>query len=384
MDKKDLLDLINDDDLGLLDLEKKSVSATPDDRLSESFMEINEFFSLHNMEPKTGKDIHEHKLASRLKHIRENKEQRDFLTKYDTHNLLRIETKDLDTVSDIFEDDDLDLLSIEDSSVLNIKNVPQIRQDRSDPDFVAQREICADFDQYEHLFVQTQRELKNGTKILATFVESEMKQGDFFVLGGVLIYLEKVYDPYRGNSEKINRRTRCIYENGTESNVLLRSLGKRLSDAGYAVKNSPEKMGIEDGDSETGYIYVLKSLSSNPRIATTKNLFKIGFSTTSVEDRIKSAEQDPTYLMAAVAIVATYRCFNMNPQRFERLIHRFFNESCLDIEVTDKRGDKYTPKEWFIAPVDVIQQTINLILSGEIVNYVYDKEAEQVVKIVKK
>lgn len=381
MDKNDLLDLINDDDLGLLDLEKKAVSATPDDRLTESFMEINEFFSLHNTEPKSGGDIHEHKLASRLKHIRENKEQRDFLEKYDTHGLLKIEKKDIDTVSDIFEDDDLDLLSIEDSSVFNIKNVPEIRQDRSDPDFVAQREICADFDQYEHLFAQVQRDLKNGTKKLATFVESEMKQGDFFVLSGVLIYLEKIYDPYRGNSQKINRRTRCIYENGTESSVLLRSLGKRLSDAGYAVKDNQDIVNVEDGDSETGYIYVLKSLSDNPRIATTKNLFKIGFSTTSVEDRIKNAQQDPTYLMAPVSIVATYRCFNMNPQRFERLIHRFFSDSCLDIEITDNNGKNYTPKEWFIAPIMVIGNVIELIIKGEIVNYTYDKTTESIIKI---
>jgi len=381
MDKKDLLDLINDDDLGLLDIEKKSVSATPDDRLSESFMEINEFFSLNGTEPKGGGDIHEHKLASRLKHIRENKEQKDFLSKFDIHNLLKTTAKELDTVSDIFADDDLDLLSIEDSSVFNIKNVPEIRQDRSDPDFVAQREICADFDQYEHLFAQVQRDLKTGTKKLATFVESEMKQGDFFVLSGVLIYLEKVYDPYRGNSQKINRRTRCIYENGTESSVLLRSLGKRLSDAGYAIKDNPDMVTIEDGDSETGYIYVLKSLSDNPRIANTKNLFKIGFSTTSVEDRIKNADQDPTYLMAPVSIVATYRCFNMNPQRFERLIHRFFNESCLDLEITDKNGKNYLPKEWFIAPIMVIGNVIELIIKGEIVNYSYDKVTESIVKI---
>lgn len=380
MDKKDLLDLLNDDNLGLLDIEKRAVSATPDDRLSESFLEINEFFSLHHAEPKTGGDIHEHKLASRLKHIRENKDQRDFLSKYDTHSLLKVGAKDIDTVSDIFKDDDLDLLSIEDSSILNIKNVPEIRQDRSDPDFVAQREVCADFDQYEHLFAQIQRELKSGTKKLTTFVESEMKQGDFFVLSGVLIYLEKIDEPYRGNSQKINRRTRCIYENGTESSVLLRSLGKRLSDAGYAVKDNPDIGTIEDGDSETGYIYVLKSLSDNPRIAGTKNLFKIGFSTTSVENRIKNAEQDPTYLMAPVSIVATYRCFNMNPQRFERLIHRFFNESCLDVEITDKSGNKYTPKEWFIAPIMVIEEVIELIMNGEIVNYVYSKEDQSILR----
>jgi hypothetical protein len=381
MDRKDLLDLLNDDDLGLLDIEKKPVSVTPEDRLSESFMEINEFFLAHNTEPKSGGDIHEHKLASRLKYIRENKEQRDFLSKYDTNSLLKTDAKDLDTVSDIFADDDLDLLSLEDSSIFNITNVPEIRQDRSDPDFVAQREVCTDFDQYEHLFAQIQRELKSGTKKLATFVESEMKEGDFFVLSGVLIYLEKIDDPYRGNSQKINRRTRCIYENGTESSVLLRSLGKRLADAGYAIKDNSEIGAIEDGDSETGYIYVLKSLSDNPRIAATKNLFKIGFSTTSVEERIKNAEQDPTYLMAPVSIVATYRCFNMNPQRFERLIHRFFSDSRLNIEVTDTTGNSYVPREWFIAPIMVVGGVIELIIRGEIVNYAYDKSTESIIKI---
>lgn len=380
MDNNDLLDLINDDDLGLLEIKKKSVSATPDDRLLESFMEINEFFSLHNVEPKSGGDIHEHRLASRLRHIKENKEQRDFLSKYDTYNLLKNETKNLDTVSDIFKDDDLDLLSIEDSSVFDIKNVPEIRKDRSDPDFVAQREVCADFDKYEHLFAQVQRDLKNGTKKLTTFVESEIKQGDFFVLSGVLIYLEKIDAPYRGNSKKINRRTRCIYENGTESNVLLRSLGKRLSNVGYAIKDNLEMTAVEHEDSEAGYIYVLKSLSDNPNIALTKNLYKIGFSTTSVEDRIKNAEQDPTYLMAPVSIVSTYRCFNMNPQRFERLIHRFFSESCLDIEITDNNGKKYIPKEWFIAPIVIIGKAIELIIKGEIVNYAYDKNTELMVK----
>jgi hypothetical protein len=137
---------------------------------------------------------------------------------------------------------------------------------------------------------------------------------------------------------------------------------------------------IEDGDSETGYVYVLRSLSDNPRIVNTKNLFKIGFSTTSVEDRIKNAEQDPTYLMAPVAIVATYRCFNMNPQRFERLVHRFFSESCLDVEITDKSGNKYTPKEWFVAPIVVIEKVIELIISGEIVNYVYSKADQSILR----
>lgn len=372
MDKKDLLDLIQDDDLGLLDVEKKTAPITADDRLAESFMQINEFFSVHGIEPKTGGDIHEHKLASRLKHIRENSEQIENLSKFDTHNLLTTTQKELTTVEDIFSDDDLDLLSLEDTSIFNIQNVPEIKKDRSDPDFVAQREVCKNFDEYEHLFAQVQRDLKNGTKKLASFIESEVKQGDFFVLSGVLIYLEEIYDPYRGNSQKINRRTRCIYENGTESSVLLRSLGKRLSESGYAIKDVVDHPSIDGSDSETGYIYVLKSKSENPRIANTHNLFKIGFSTTRVEERIKNAENDPTYLMAPVSIVATYRCFNMNPQRFERLIHRFFGDVCLDLKITNNLGNEYAPKEWFVAPITVIDQAIDLIIKGEIVNYEYD------------
>lgn len=382
MDKNDLLDLINDDDLGLLDIEKKSVSITPDDRLSESFMEINEFFSVHNAEPKSGGDIHEHKLASRLKHVRENKEQRDFLSKYDTHGLLKIEKKDIDTVSDIFEDDDLDLLSIEDSSVFNIKNVPERRIINS-ADFIARRKTCLDFSKFEQVFIEMRNLLHEKKKVIIPFKDrTQIKIGTFFVLGGLVGLVQDIGNLSKNEQRKFNSRLRIIFENGTESNMLLRSLVDGLhANQGRIIVDLQDDNYIEDGDSETGYIYVLKSLSNNPRIASTKNLFKIGFSTTSVEDRIKNAQQDPTYLMAPVSVVATYRCFNMNPQRFERLIHRFFSDSCLDIEITDNNGKNYTPKEWFIAPIMVIGNVIELIIKGEIVNYSYDKMTESITKI---
>ena len=375
MDKKDLLDLINDDDLGLLDVEKKSVSATPDDRLSESFMEINEFFAVHNVEPKSGGDIHEHKLASRLKHIRENKEQRDFLSKHDIYGLLKIEKKDIDTVSDIFEDDDLDLLSIQDSSVFNIKNVPQ-RKIINSADFIARRKQCLDFSKFEQVFIEMRNLLHEKKKIIIPFKDrTQINIGTFFVLNGLVGFVQDVGNMSKNEQRKFNSRLRIIFENGTESNMFLRSLVDGLhANQGRVIIDIQNNNIIEDGDSETGYIYVLKSLSDNPRIASTKNLFKVGFSTTSVEDRIKNAQQDPTYLMAPVSIVATYKCFNMNPQRFERLIHRFFSDSCLDIEITDSNGKNYAPKEWFIAPILLVEKAIELIINGEIVNYVYDKE----------
>jgi hypothetical protein len=322
-------------------------------------------------------------LASRLKHLRENKEQKEFLSKYDVHHFFDVETREYESIGDFLNDDDLGMLAVEDDSIFDIKNVPNVSSDRSDPDFVANRKTCMDFNKFEPLFIECQDDLKTGKRKLTAFVESEMKEGDFFVLSGVLIYLDKVDAPYRGNSNKINRRTRCIYENGTESNALLRSLGKRLSEVGYSVTSKNELSPISETDQEAGYIYILRSLSTDPRISTTKNLFKIGFSTTSVEQRIQNADQDPTYLMAAVSIVTTFQCFNMNPQRLERLLHRFLGESCLSIEITDKNGNKYTPKEWFIAPIEVIEVIINLIISGEIVNYTYDKENERVVRMSK-
>ncbi len=381
MDKKDLLDLINDDDLGLLDLDKKSVSATPDDRLAESFMEINEFFELHNAEPKSGGDIHEHKLASRLKHIRENKGQRDFLSKYDTHGLLEIEKKDLDTVSDIFEDDDLDLLSIEDSSVFNIKNVPNLKTRLVE--MVAKRKISKNFSKFEDSFKRVHEEIKNKKKTLVPFNDSgQIEKGVFFVTGGVLGFVVEMPELKKDAYRSFDGRLYCVFENGTESNLLFRSLIKTLqAESTSRIVRDFEEVVIDDLDQESGYIYVLKSLSENPRIAAIHNLFKIGFSATTVESRIKNAEQDPTYLMAPVSIVATYKCFNMNPQRFERLMHRFFSNSCLDIQVTNKEGHEHTPREWFIAPIGIISIAIELIIKGEIVNYSYDKNTESIVKV---
>lgn len=384
MDKNDLLDLVNDDDLGLLDIEKKHISSTPDDRLGESFLEINEFFETHGFEPKPGGDIHEHKLASRLKHIRENKESRDFLKKYDKHNLLVAETKDFETVSDIFADDDFDLLAIEDESIFNIKNVPKIEH-RASAEIIARREPCKDFHNFEKLFLQCQEDLKVGKNKLKRFEHGDIKQGSFLVLDGILLYVESIrMELEKDKSGKEDGRLRCIFENGTESGMKFRTLQKSLEISGRTVIDENSQIALADqissDDQEVGYIYILKSLSADPEISNIKNLFKIGFSTTSVEKRIQNAEKDPTYLMAPVSIVATFRCFNMNPQKLERLLHRFFGESCLNIDITDQSGNKYTPKEWFTAPIGIIEQVIKFIVSGDIINYKYDKGKELVIK----
>lgn len=384
MDKQDLLDLINDDDVGLLEVVKKASPTSQNERLISSFLEINDFYNDHKYEPKIGGNIYEHKLASRLNHIRANNELKDLLMEYDKYNLLLTSVKDFETVSDILEDDDMDLLSIEDNSVLHIKNVPNIPQKKT-AEFIATRKPCKDFENYRDLFLECQLNLKNGNYKLASLEKhAQIQANTFFVLSGMLGYVQKMDNLEINDQSKINGRLRVIFDNGTESNLLLQSLIRSLQKEGgklVIANNESHMVTVDSDDVETGYIYILKSLSTDPRISTKRDLFKIGFTTTNVENRIKNAEQDPTYLMAPVSTITVFKCLNMSPHRFERLLHRFLGNSRLDIEITDAAGNRYTPSEWFIAPLLVIEKTIQLIISGEIINYRYDKENKKIVKI---
>ena len=241
-----------------------------------------------------------------------------------------------------------------------------------------------DFDQYEQLFIDCQKDLKTNRRQIVPSIESQLDVGTFCVLDGILLYIADIEEGYRGNSGKINRRTTLIFENGTKSNMLHRSLGKRLKESGNMVTKLPNEKGsdlfINKDDKQNGYIYILKSLSNKDEIATKKNLFKIGFSTTPVEHRIKNAKDDPTYLMADVKSVAIYKVYNVNPRKLEQLIHKFFGNSCLDIDIYDGEGKLHRPREWFIAPLSVIEEAITLIINGKITHYKYDEMRESICK----
>lgn len=292
---------------------------------------------------------------------------------------------DINSLDDIFNSDEFGLLNTQnEEDIHTLKNVPKVEK-RADADFVARRVKFDDFDKYEQLFIVCQEDLRTNRRQIVPSVESQLDVGTFCVLDGVLLYIADIQDGYRGNSGKINRRTTLIFENGTKSNMLLRSLGKRLKDNGYMVTKleSEKETGLFDvtnEDSQNGYIYILKSLSNEDTIKTKRNLYKIGFSTTSVETRIKNAKEDPTYLMADVKIVEAYEVYNVNPHKLEQLIHKFFGNSCLDIEIYDGNGKLYKPKEWFIAPLEVIEEAINLIVSGKIIHYRYDEKSESIVE----
>lgn len=292
---------------------------------------------------------------------------------------------DINSLDDIFNSDEFGLLNTQnEENIHTLKNVPKVEK-RADADFVARREKFDDFDKYEQLFIDCQNDLEANKRQIVPSIESQLDVGTFCVLDGVLLYIADIQDGYRGNSGKINRRTTIIFENGTKSNMLLRSLGKRLKDSGNMVTKleSKKESGLFDvtnDDTQNGYIYILKSLSNEDTIKTKRNLYKIGFSTTSVETRIKNAKEDPTYLMADVKTVAAYEVYNVNPHKLEQLIHKFFGNSCLDIEIYDGYGKLYKPREWFIAPLNVIEEAINLIVSGKIINYRYNDKNESIIE----
>ncbi len=375
MDKEDLLKLIEDDDLGLLNVKaKQSAVATADERLIASFTQINKFVSENGREPQSGKGIQEHQLYARLKGIRESNDKMQALAYLDEHDLLNVAHKEITSIDDIFDDDDLGIPGNDAEDIFTLRHVSK---ETTMPDYVASRKPCKNFETFEPKFIQCQVDLASGKRKLWPFKnEQQIQKGYFFVLKGILLYVAEVGEVEKIKGKK-NARLRCIFENGTESDMLLRSLSAELYKDGRRVTEHEDHLldgfsEITDEDEETGYIYVLRSLSNRPEISEIENLYKIGFSTIPVEQRIKNAEKEPTYLMAPVHIVEAYQCYNMNPQKLEQLLHTFFGSSCLNLDVYGANGQRHTPREWFIAPLDIVEQAIHFVLNGDIVNYRYD------------
>ena len=397
MDKDSVLDdIFNNDPLGLLNVKAKiSNVKSADQRLSESFAEINAFYNENNREPEANiSDITEQTLYFRLENLRKNVKNSEILESEDIYNLLNIVPKEINSIDDILGDNFDDLLNTDDAGLFDFKHTPK-EYERAQADFVARRKKCKDFDKYEHLFKEVQSDLSNGKRQLIEFREDNLRKGDYYVHNGVLMLLAEVnisQDEQSFSSGKRIRkdgRTLCVFENGTMSNMLYRSLGKILYSNGKVVTQNMDKVNegfienfsdINAEDEVSGYIYVLKSLSTDTDISAINDLFKIGYSDVSVSSRIKNAENEPTYLMAPVKEVAAWKCFNMNTQKFEQLIHNFFGNSCLNVTVRDNKGTPHSPKEWFIAPLKVIEQAVELIISGEVVKFKYEKDEKVIIK----
>ncbi|BBL71413.1 GIY-YIG nuclease family protein [Methylogaea oryzae] len=368
----------------------KASSRTPrEERIIAGFEDILRFHQTHGRAPLhgEGRDIFERLYAVRLDQLRKLPEARALLAELDGPGLLSGAAAA--DVNGLDEDALLAELGIGDKPA-DQNDITVLRHVRSSTEKRAAEEIadrtpCADFDKFQPLFEQVERELKAGVRQSRQFGrDSSFKVGNFFVLGGLLVYVAEQGDIFRTGNNEQDARLRVIYSNGTESNLLMRSLQRALYKDENARMLTGTDMGplfgdaLEPDDIETGTIYVLRSLSSHPFVAEHRELIhKIGVTGGNVEARIANAEKDATYLLADVEVVATYKLHNLNRTRLENIFHRLFGAVQLDLTIEDRFGHPVKPREWFLVPLHVIDEAVQRIRDGSITEAVYDPKTAQ-------
>lgn len=394
--KSKFQEIFDNDTFGLLNVKEtpKQERRDKDWRLIEQFREITQFYEDNQRLPNgDGGDINEYTLAARLDGIKRDPKKVRTLLEFDTYNLFKSEETPSISLEELLMEDPLGLLDTDDEgdSIFNLSHVKPT--DRLRPDYIARRKVCKDFEMYEEAFKRIHADLESGRRKLVVFNgQDDLVEGRYFVIRGVVFYLEVdaanlTEKTYQGQVyRRKDGRTRCIFDNGTESTMLFRSLTNAMRIDGFGISdlqvNTDGTPKIEPDDIQNGYIYVLRSLSRNSKVRQMRNLYKIGYCTGDVTTRIQNAVKEPTYLMSDVEVILTARCYNLDVPYLEANIHRFFGGSNLQLEIRDNQGVLHYPREWFVVPISIVEETIQLIVNKEIENYKYDPGIRMIIKIV--
>jgi hypothetical protein len=373
---------------------KKAARSPREERIIAGFEEIQRFIEKHGRIPAHGEDndIFERLYATRLDQIRSQAECFDLVQALDYQGLLdevdRIAEPPAEYNSDKELLEELGVEPPQDGDITQLKHVKPRAEVRA-AEAVASRTACEDFATFNPMFDAVQEELKSGVRVTRPFKDNaDFRQGDLFILSGQKVYVAAVGDEYITDYDRKDSRLRVIYDNGTESDILLRSLqralnkdevGRRIIDQSFGPLFSSES---DDEDCASGTIYVLRSHSDHPIVQENRELIhKIGVTGGSVKRRIANAKLDPTYLMAEVEIVASYELYNINRSKLEHILHRFFAGARLDIVINDRFGQPVTPREWFLVPLFIIDEVVEKIKDSEISNYSYDVESVSLVPV---
>jgi hypothetical protein len=376
------------DELGVEVETRGASSRTPrEERIIAGFEEIQRFVEEHGHLPEHGedRDIFERLYAVRLDRIREQQECRELVEPIDHQALLRGQPSVAAPVADELDDDALLAeLGVEAQAdpITELRHVRSSAEKRAAEE-VANRQRCTDFDRFKPLFEQVQKEIDAGLRESRPFeLKAEIEPGRFFIVGGQKAYVAEMGEVITTEHGRTDARLRVIFDNGTESNMLMRSLQRALNKDEAGRRITEPTAGplfadhTVDGDEASGTIYVLRSKSDLPHIAENRDLIhKIGVTNISIERRIAGARLQPTFLMADVEVVATYELFNINRTRLENLIHRIFAPARLDIEIKDRFGNPVVPREWFLVPLYAIDDAVEKIRDGTITNYTYDPKS---------
>jgi hypothetical protein len=386
--------LMNDlaEDFGM---EEKPVGRSAlEQRILAGFEEIERFVEQHGRLPQhgEGRDIFERLYAVRLDRLRQSPECRAVLKDADTRRLLGTTPEASTATSDEPDDAELQAALGDLATSDDVTKLVHVRsnEDRKAAEEVAQRRPCADFETFRQVFDKVQEELNAGLRRTEKFHhDGKLERGDLFILGGQKVLVAGAGEKMMKEFGREDRRLRVIFDNGTESNMLLRSLQRALykDDRNRRILGPHDSEAaplfsdvVEEGDLATGYIYVLRSKSDHPFIAQNRSVIhKIGVTGGDVKSRIANAKKDPTYLLADVDIVATYKLGNINRKALELLLHRFFGNARLDLELKDRFGAGVEPREWFLVPFPVIDQAVQKLMAGTIGDFRYDPQTARLV-----
>lgn len=399
MTRKSLDDVFEDDDYGMLDVrpgpEPRDERA---DRALDKFEAVNAFYETHGREPRETSDagMQEKILARRLSAMRDDPETRAQLAEADRHGLLGAERAGAETgetprsLDDVLDDEELDA----GGDIHELKHVTPRARRR--PDYVARQRPCPDFDAFEPLFDAVAADLGNGRRTARRFRRgSEIDVGHVFILRGMMTYVAERSETYYDERRNPNARLRVVYANGTESDILMRSFARALYyDRNGRRVSPPEDEAVFAGEREetdapgeddigTGVIYVVKSLSDDPRIAPDRDfLHKIGVTSGEPERRLRGVENDPTFLLAPVELVATYRLYNVRRTRLEHLLHAFFAPARADVTIPDRFGRDVKPREWFFVTPDLVREAIDRVQDGTLHKYFFDARNARITRVM--
>ena len=373
---------------------KTSAYTPQQERLIAGFEDILRFVETHKRVPEHGedRDIFERLYAVRLDRLRGLPDAKELLAPLDTAGLLTGEPGISPATGE--EMDDAALLAelgldgvAADDDITVLRNVSSYEERRAAEE-IANRKRCPDFEKFKPLFERAEIDLKSGARKTLRFGrDASVAQGNFFILGGQMVYVAEMGEQMRTPNGEPDARLRVIYSNGTESDLLMRSLqralykddtGRRLTDidAGPLFGDT-----LEDDDIVSGTIYVLRSESDNPYIVEHRQIIhKIGVTGGDVETRIANARNEATYILADVSIVATYQVANLNRTKLENLLHKIFANAQLDLLIYDRFGNPVRPREWFMVPFAVIHEVVQRIIDGTITGMVYDPATASLVK----
>ncbi|WP_343663238.1 GIY-YIG nuclease family protein [Paraburkholderia tropica] len=401
--KSPVQDDVSDDDLleqlGIsVEVEVTGDRTAQEERIIAGFEEIQRFVEQHGHAPRHGEgfDIFERLYAVRLDQLRRNTAALALLAPLDTEGLLAEAAAEAVVNPDQLDDDDLLAeLGVEAQGDDDIRVLRHVRSaaEKAAAEQIADRTPCVDFDTFKPLFDEATAGLKDATWEALPFAQdaeiktANIQQGDFYILSGQIAYLAEKGDPIKTSvAENPDARLRVIFDNGTESDLLLRSFQKAIYRDDAPRRLRKKEVGSlfsgewQDDDVQSGTIYVLRSLSNDPRIAPYRQfIHKIGVTGGKVETRIADAENDATYLLGKVEIVTTYKLAGVDRAKVEYLIHKIFANAQLDLEIPDRFGKPVRPREWFLVPLPIIDEAVQSILDGTILNKVYDRETGKLV-----